>query len=112
LERLIVSFARVDSPNDPSLLRSEDVDPASLAPSDEVSDDELHAAAMRFRDRFITFALSPEAPTERAMAHPWSTFRAVTNFVTPGDLRYSPSLETVKSLRSSAKQGKASTSSG
>ncbi len=113
LERLIVSFARVDSPHDPISLRSEAPDPVSLDPSDEISDDELHAAAVRFRDRFISLALSPDPPTERAMAHPWATFRAVANFVTPGDLRYSPSLETVMSLRpSSEKQGSASNSAG
>lgn len=114
LERLIVSFARVDSPLDPFLLRSESADPASVDAvdtSEEISDDDLHAAAVRFRDRFISLALSPDAPTERAMAHPWATFRAVANFVTPGDLRYTPSLHTVMSLRpSSARQGTASNS--
>ncbi|MGH2594794.1 MAG: hypothetical protein ACRDH7_02385 [Actinomycetota bacterium] len=111
LERLIVSFGRVDSPHDPIVLRSEAPEPASVEPFDAISDDDLHAAAVRFRDRFISLALAPDPPTERAMAHPWATFRAVTNFVTPGDLRYSPSLDTVMSLRpSSAKQGTASSS--
>jgi hypothetical protein len=109
LERLIVSFVRVDNPLDPFLLRPGSADPASVDTADtseEISDDDLHAAAVRFRDRFISLALSPEEPTERAMAHPWATFRAVANFVTPGDLRYSPSLDTVMSLRpSSARQG-------
>ena len=109
LERLIVSFARVDGPNDAFLLRSEAAGPSSVESADEISDDELHAAAVRFRDRFISLALSPDAPTERAMAHPWTTFRAVSNFVTPGDLRYSPSLDTAMSLRpTSATQGTAS----
>ena len=113
LERLIVSFAHVDSPNDPIPLRSAAPDPTSVDPSDEISDDELHAAAVRFRNRFISLVLSPDPPTERAMAHPWATFRALANFVTPGDLRYSPSLDTVMSLRpSSARQGTPSSSSG
>ena len=112
LERLIVSFVRVDSPLDPFLLRPGSADPASVDTvdtSEEISDDDLHAAAVRFRDRFISLAFSPDAPTERAMAHPWATFRAVTSFVTPGDLRYTPSLHTVMSLRpSSARQRTAS----
>ena len=109
LEQLIRSFARVDSPNDPTLPRSEAPVPGSIDLSDEISDDELHATTVRFRDRFISLALSPDSPTERAVAHPWATFRAVANFVTPGDLRYSPSLETVLSLRPSLeRQGTAS----
>ena len=110
LEDLIVSFARMDSPQDPFLLRSEGAVRATTDPPQEVSDDELHAAAVRFRDRFISLALAP-APTESAMVKPWTTFRVVSNFVTPGDLRYTPSLGTVLSLRpSSAKQGTPSNS--
>ena len=86
LEDLIVSFARMDSPLDPFLLRSEGAVRATTDPPQEVSDDELHAAAVRFRNRFISLALAP-APTESAMAKPWTTFRVVSNFVTPGDLR-------------------------
>jgi hypothetical protein len=111
LEPLIDSFARLDSPHDPMVLQSEAVDPAWQNPAGEIADDDLQAAAVRFRDRFISFAFFPDEPTERAMVHPWATFRAVANFVTPGDLRYSPSLDTVMSLRpSAARQGTPSTS--
>jgi hypothetical protein len=102
LEPLIAAFARVDSPHDP-IGSGYDAGEDELARIvGDVSDPQVHAAALRFRDRFIHLA-APSSSADRAITHPWSTFGAIANFVTPGDLRYSPSVRTVTSLRPSSR---------
>lgn len=97
LAPLIRDFSRVDSPHDPFATGHRNDAPIGAAAS--VSDDELQASAVRFRDQIVRLAVAPDPPTGGALEHPWGMFRAVTSFVTPADLRYSPSFRTVTSLR-------------
>ncbi len=95
LAGLIAAFERVDAPRDP-FMPDVVADPTHMA---VVSDDELHRAAIRFRDAVITLSFASDLRSGGAADHPWGLFRAVSSSVTPGDLRYSPSLRTVTSLR-------------
>lgn len=98
LTPLIQDFARVDSPHDP--LGRRNADP--MCASETVTDDELRASAVRFRDQIVRLAMvsHPSIGGAPWPEHPWGTFRAVTSFVTPGGLRYSPSLRPVATIRS------------
>jgi hypothetical protein len=101
LEPLIAAFAREDSPHDPILPRSYLTDEAA-EPARPVGDDELHVAALRFRDAMLRLANRPAGTlSERESDDRWDLFRAFADVVTPGDLRYSHSLQTVTSLRPS-----------
>jgi hypothetical protein len=105
LEPLIAAFARVDSPNDPIVPRSYVADAAIAEPSRPVEDDRLHAASVRFRDAMLRS--DPDATiTESRIEDPWERFRHVASIVTPGDLRYSHSLQTVTSLRPAIREGR------
>lgn len=105
LEPLIAAFARVDSPNDPIASGRDESGGGISEVVGDVSDSMVHAAALRFRDRFVGLAAAstPEPPANETPKHAWSTFRASADLVTPGDLRYSPSLRTVTSLRPSSR---------
>jgi hypothetical protein len=103
LEPLISAFARVDSPDDPIVSGCSASEDQMVDAVGDVTDGQLHAAAVRFRDCFVHLAASSSPPEGDPHPHPWSTFRAVANLVTPGDLRYSPSLRTVTSLRPSTR---------
>lgn len=97
LTPLIRDFSRVDSPHDPFVAGHRGDCPIGV--SAEVTDDDLQASVVGFRDRIVRLAVAPDLPAGGALDHPWGMFRAVTSFVTPGDLRYSPSLRLVTSLR-------------
>jgi hypothetical protein len=101
LESLIAAFARVDSPNDPIVPRSYVADAAIAEPAKTVDDAQLHAAAVRFRDALLRLEEMQGGPAEPESRDRWGHFRTVANVVTPGDLRYSHSLQTVTSLRPS-----------
>jgi hypothetical protein len=99
LEPLIAAFARLDSPNDPIVPRSYVADAAIVEPERSIDDHQLHAACVRFRDALLRLPDGSSAeswPEDR-----WHRFRQAASFVTPGDLRYSHSLQTVTSLRPS-----------
>lgn len=111
LEPLIAAFARKDSPNDPIVPRSYVADAAAVEPLKRVDDEQLHAAAVRFRDAVLR--LEPEyGSPESEPEHPWGTFRAVANVVTAGDLRYSHSLQSVTSFRPSVPPARAPAGQG
>lgn len=93
LSPLIEAFGRFGWPEEPSSLTYE------LGDLRHVTDGELFASAIRFRDEIVSQAVARQAPSRDVIEHPWGTFRAVASAVTPGDLRYSPSLRTVTSLR-------------
>ncbi len=106
LEPLIASFARVDSPNDPILPRSYIADAAIVEPATPIDDGQLHVCAVRFRDAMLRSerlfgATAPAMPDD-----PWRTFVELASFVTPGDLRYTHSLQTVTSLRPTSSPGR------
>ncbi len=96
LAALIAEFERVDAPADPLQPTS----PSGAIQDADVSDDDLHRSALRFRDRIVERSFASDPPSGGALEHPWGLFRAVASSVTPGDLRYSPSLKTVTSIRS------------
>jgi hypothetical protein len=103
LEPLIAAFARADSPNDPIVPRSYVADAAIVRPRRAVDSAQLHAASVRFRDAMLRLEGRAGASTERDVDELWSRFRTTTNVVTPGDLRYSRSLQTITSLRPSVR---------
>ena len=95
LDPLISSFARVDSPAAVSLHSLPGH--RDLSPPTPVTDEELHGYAVRFRDQFLTLHGPPMPGLD-----PWLAFRAVAAMFTTADLRYSPSLRSVGTLRPSA----------
>jgi hypothetical protein len=101
LEPLIAAFARTDSPNDPIVPRSYVADASIAEPARAVDDAHLHAASVRFRDAILRLEVRPGSSAERDSLDRWRRFRTAVNVVTPGDLRYSHSLQTVTSLRPS-----------
>jgi hypothetical protein len=101
LEPLIAAFARVDSPTDPIVPRSYVADAAIVEPSRPVDDAQLHAACVRFRDAMLRLEARPDDPVVGSAEDRWDRFRSIANVVSPGDLRYSHSLETITSLRPS-----------
>jgi hypothetical protein len=106
LEPLIAAFARVDSPHDPIGPRSYVADAAIVEPSRPVGDGQLHAASVRFRDAMLRLARGTRTTAGSPPDDPWDLFRRFVPVVTPGDLRYSHSLETVTSLRPSDDVGR------
>lgn len=108
LEPLIAAFARVDSPDDPIVPRSYVADAAIVEPARAVDDGQLLAASVRFRDAMLRSGRATESAAELSLEDPWDRFEKVASIVTPGDLRYSHSLQTVTSLRPSARVGRAS----
>ncbi|MGZ5295941.1 MAG: hypothetical protein ACXWYT_03365 [Actinomycetota bacterium] len=106
LEPLIAAFARVDSPNDPIVPRSYVADAAIVEPSRPVDDGQLLAASVRFRDAMLRSGRGTGSTADPLAGDPWHLFREVASFVTPGDLRYSHSLQTVTSLRPSIHEGR------
>ena len=109
LESLIAAFARVDSPTDPIVPRSYVADAAIVEPSRPVDDAQLHAACVRFRDAMLRLEVRPGDAVMGNAEERWARFRTIANVVSPGDLRYSHSLETITSLRPS---DRSSTTSG
>ena len=104
LEPLIAAFARVDSPSDPVVPQSYVADAAIVEPARLVGEDELVAAAVRFRDAVLRLS---SKPVDGSSAEPpWTAFFRVAPFVTPGDLRYTHSLRTVTSLRPTERPGR------
>jgi hypothetical protein len=101
LEPLIAAFARVDSPTDPIVPRSYVADAAIAEPSRPVDHTQLHAACVRFRDAMLRLEARPGDPIVGSAEDRWGRFRSIANVVSPGDLRYSHSLETITSLRPS-----------
>lgn len=102
LEPLIAAFARIDSPNDPIVPRSYVADAAIAEPAKAVDDAELLGSSVRFRDAILRLEAGGGSSGERDPRDRWGRFRTTANVVTPGDLRYSHSLQTVTSLRPSA----------
>ena len=88
LDAAIATFAVEDSPQDPFASSVS----ARRVPAEVVSDDDLLVSAVRFRNRLNRFAAAPGPD-------PWAAFRATTDLVTPADLRYTPSLITIGSVR-------------
>jgi hypothetical protein len=90
LNASIAAFAIEESPQDPFAAQA----PAagSLASGEPVSDEELLVSAVRFRNQMNRFAVAPGPD-------PWITFRTTADLVTAGDLRYTPSLATIASVR-------------
>ena len=72
LEPLIATFARIDSPSDPIVPRSYVADAAIVEPARAVSDDELVAASVRFRDAILR--LSGNAADDSAPGQRWGSF--------------------------------------
>ena len=95
LDALISSFARVDDPASAIFLSlpSHDEAPSSIP----VTDEELHGSSARFRDQILALNGRPTPGLD-----PWGAFRAVAGLFTAADLRYSPSLHSVATLRPSA----------
>jgi hypothetical protein len=106
LEPLIATFARVDSPNDPIVPRSYVADAEIAEPAHPVDDGQLLAASVRFRDAMLRSGRGAGSAGAPRSEDPWGLFRKVVSFVTPGDLRYSHSLQTVTSLRPSIREGR------
>jgi len=111
LEPLIATFARHDSPSDPIVPRSYVADAAIVEPARAVSDEELVAASVRFRDAILRLSGSAAA-NDPVAGRRWSAFFRIAPFVTPGDLRYTHSLRTVTSLRPSEHPGRIRVSRG
>lgn len=109
LEPLIAAFARVDSPNDPIVPRSYVADAAIVEPAKPVDDGQLHTSSVRFRDAMLRSERLGVTPTPGEPDEPWPTFLRIASFVTPGDLRYSHSLQTVTSLRPTIPAGRRAT---
>lgn len=103
LEPLIAAFARVDSPHDPIVPRSYVADAAIVEPARPVDDRQLHAASVRFRDAMLRLEARPGSSAGRDSDERWMRFRTTATVVTPGDLRYSHSLQTIASLRPSVR---------
>jgi hypothetical protein len=101
LEPLIAAFARVDSPKDPIVPRSYVADSIIAEPARRVDDAQLHAASVRFRDAMLRSIPGSGSIAGARAEDLWELFRSNVAFVTPGDLRYSHSLQTVTSLRPS-----------
>ncbi len=112
LEPLIAAFARVDSPTDPVVPRSYVADAAIVEPFRPVDDAQLHAACVRFRDAMLRLEARPDDPVVADAQGRWARFRTIANVVSPGDLRYSHSLETITSLRPSDRPGATSSRRG
>ena len=112
LEPLIAAFARVDSPTDPIVPRSYVADAAIVEPFRPVDDAQLHAACVRFRDAMLRLEVRPDDPVVEDAEGRWVRFRSIANVVSPGDLRYSHSLETITSLRPSERSSATSSSRG
>ena len=107
---MIAAFARVDSPTDPIVPRSYVADAAIVEPSRPVNDVQLHAACMRFRDAMLRLEARPGDSVVGDAEGRWERFRPIANVVSPGDLRYSHSLETITSLRPSDRSSRTSSS--
>jgi hypothetical protein len=110
LEPLIAAFARVDSPADPIVPRSYVADATIAEPSRPVDDAQLHAACVRFRDAMLRLEIRAGDSVLHDAESRWARFQAIANVVSPGDLRYSYSLETVTSLRPSDRVSRTSSS--
>jgi hypothetical protein len=102
---LIAAFARTDSPSDPIVPRSYVADAAIVEPARAVDDAALAAAATRFRDAILRLSSNAGA-NDPVPGQRWTSFFRVAPFVTPGDLRYTHSLRTVTSLRSTERPGR------
>lgn len=109
---LIAAFARADSPNDPIVPRSYVADAAIVGSERAVDDVQLHTASVRFRDAMLRLEGRPLASTERDADERWRRFRTTADVVTPGDLRYSRSLQTVTTLRPSVRSRRRSGARG
>ena len=82
-------------PDGPIVPRSYVANAAIVEPSRPVDDAKLHAACVRFRDAMLRLEVRPgDALVQDAEAR-WARFQTIANVVSPGDLRYSHSLETV-----------------
>jgi hypothetical protein len=112
LEPLIAAFARVDSPTDPIGPRSYIADAAIVEPFRPVDDAQLHAACVRFRDAMLHLEARPGDSVLGNADDRWARFRTIANVVSPGDLRYCHSLETITSLRPSDRSSRTSGSQG
>ena len=101
LAPLIESFARPDDPMNPFVPSDPPVSPRGVGPSANgfVSDDALHVAAIRFRDALNRSEHSRGASAGAPPKDAWVLFRSLSDYVTAGDLRRSPSFETVATLR-------------
>lgn len=97
LEPLIAAFARMDSPHDAVVPRSYVADAGIVEAQRVVEDAQLLGAAIRFRDAWLRVRLTADQAARDA-EDPWAAFRRSVELVTPGDLRYSRSLEMVTSL--------------
>jgi hypothetical protein len=106
LEPLIAAFARVDSPNDPIVPRTYVADAGVAEPARPVDDAQLLAASVRFRDAILRLEAGPDPSTDRDAGDRWRRFLTIASVVTPGDLRYSHSLQTVTSLRPSVRSSR------
>jgi hypothetical protein len=91
LAERIAAFAIEESPQDP--FASSVPGSGRPGPDDAVTDEELLVSAVRFRNQVNRLAVAADPD-------PWVTFRTTADLVTAGDLRYSPSLVTIGSVRS------------
>lgn len=98
LEPMIAELAEEQSPHEAEALAPF---PALAAPAAAalVSDDELHEAAVRFRDA-LNSARVGSLGSALSAAPAWDLFQTVSDFVTPGDLLRCPSLVTVSTVTS------------
>ena len=95
LDAWIAAFAIEESPMDP--FASPAVTAVGLGSDEPVTDEELLVSAVRFRNQVNRFAVARDAD-------PWTTFRMTADLVTAGDLRYTPSLATIGSIRPERRQ--------
>jgi hypothetical protein len=95
LDPIISSFARVDAPTSAILHSLPSY--AEAPPPIAVTDEELHGSAVRFRNSMLALHGRPLPGLD-----PWGAVRAVAGLLTTADLRYSPSLRSAGTLRSSA----------
>jgi hypothetical protein len=90
LDASIAAFAIEENPQD--AFASQVPAGTTSRSAEPVSDDELLVSAVRFRNQMNRLAVEPDAD-------PWITFRRTADLVTAGDLRYTPSLATIGSVR-------------
>ena len=99
LEPMIAELAGEQSPHEAEALAPFPAWSAAPAARTIVSDDELHEAAVRFRDAFNAVRVGSIAAALSAVPA-WNLFQTVADFVTPGDLLRCPSLVTASTVTS------------
>ena len=96
LEPMIAELAEEQSPREAEALAPFPAS-APLAATAAVSDDQLHASAVRFRDAFNASRVG-SIGSALTSGPAWDLFQTVSNVVTPGDLARCTSLVTVSTV--------------